>query len=254
MTEPSPGRAIAGPTLLRSGLAFLLGFLVLTTAVTLHGLDGVDQQVRSVVHQSQGPRLQIWMEGASAIGGQPGQLTIVIIGSTILWWRRRPGWALALPLAMTGVGIVQFAAKWAMDRPRPNLHPWGFPSAHVLSLVVLGGLLAYMVGQTRRGRRWQPLAVGIVGSGVLVVAYSRIYLEAHWLSDVLGGMTAGLAYMLMVIWLMAAAPRLVQSWGSLPRTAPVQSVPVPVVAAASAEPQVVSAATTITAPATFAVP
>ena len=112
-------------------------------------------------------------------------------------WPRRRRWALALPLVMAGVGIIQFLAKWAVDRPRPNLAPWGFPSAHVLSLVVLCGYLAYVVsaGRAQAGtgqRRAWRMAAAVVGT----VAYSRMYLDAHFLSDILGGFTAGLAYLL----------------------------------------------------------
>jgi undecaprenyl-diphosphatase len=214
---PPPNRAIPGPTLLGVGALFLLAFLALTTAVTQERLDGMDQMARAFVHRGQGPRLSLLMEATSAVGGHPGQLAVVVLGSMILW-RRRPAWALTLPLAMAGVGIVQLAAKWAIDRPRPNLHPWGFPSAHVLSLVVLGGLLAYMVGRTRRGRRWHPLAVGVAGGIVSVVAYSRIYLDAHWLSDILGGVTAGLAYVLILIWFIETAPALQRGLARASRT------------------------------------
>jgi membrane-associated phospholipid phosphatase len=187
------------------------------------------------------------------VGGQPGQLAVVLLGSLILW-RRRPWWALTLPLAMAGAGVVQFTAKWAIGRARPNLHPWGFPSAHVLTLVVLGGLLVYMVGRSRSARRWQPLAVGVAGGFVLVVGYSRMYLDAHWLSDVLGGVLAGLAYVLMVIWLVESAPRLVRVLGQSAARSPAESLPGPVVVAPSAEPLIVPVATAVTAPATLAVP
>jgi membrane-associated phospholipid phosphatase len=244
---PPPDRAIPRPTLLGVGALFLLAFLALTTAVTQERLDGMDQMARAFVHRDQGPRLSILMEATSAVGGQPGQLAVVGLGSMILW-RRRPAWALTLPLAMAGVGIVQFVAKGAIDRPRPNLHPWGFPSAHVLSLVVLGGLLAYMVGRTRGGRRWQPLAVGIAGGIVSVVAYSRLYLDAHWLSDILGGVTAGLAYVLILIWLIETAPALQRGLARASRTRGSDGLGVPVT-----EPLTVPVAATV-APASLSAP
>jgi membrane-associated phospholipid phosphatase len=37
---------------------------------------------------------------------------------------------------------------------------------------------------------------------VLTVAFSRLYLEMHWASDVAGGFTLGLAYLLLTIWLV----------------------------------------------------
>ena len=184
------------------------------------------------------------MEGASVAGGQPGQFAVVGIGRVILW-RRRTMWALTLPLAMAGVGVIQFGAKWAMNRPRPNLHSWGFPSAHVLSLVVLCGLLAFMVGQTQRGRQWRRLAVGIAGGIVAIVAYSRMYLDAHWLSDVLSGFTAGLAYLLFVIWLIESAPGLLRNLGHAWRTSGSDGLPVPVAVAAAMESPIAPAVTPV---------
>jgi undecaprenyl-diphosphatase len=224
-------RLNVGRAHLITGILSLLGFLVLTTAVSQRHLDGVDLVARSLIHQSRDPGLQGFMEGASYLGGQPGQVAIVVIGSVMLVPRRRR-WAFGLPFVMLGVGLVQFLAKWAVDRPRPNLDPWGFPSAHVLSLVVLCGYLAYVACLGSSRRRWQGLAVaagvGIVGT----VGYSRMYLDAHWLSDVLGGLTAGLAYLLVAIWLLHAAPSFRRVLGMVRRqVADGLLVPVPVGAA-----------------------
>ena len=57
----------------------------------------------------------------------------------------------------------------------------------------------------RRSRRW----LGYTGCAaiVLVVAFSRLYLEAHWVSDVAGGFTLGIAYLLSTIYLVDAIAR-----------------------------------------------
>jgi undecaprenyl-diphosphatase len=184
------------------------------------------------------------MEGASFFGGRPGQVAVVVASAVMLWPRRRR-WALALPLVMVGVGVVQFLAKWAVDRSRPNLDPFGFPSAHVLSLVVLCGYLAYVagLGSARGGR--QPLVVGVCAAVVGTVAYSRMYLDAHFLSDILGGFTAGLAYLCGVIWLIASAPRTLRAT-SLAGGAEALLVPA---ASSSAEPLAAAVALTPATPA-----
>jgi membrane-associated phospholipid phosphatase len=101
---------------------------------------------------------------------------------------------------MAGAGVLQATAKWVVDRPRPNLDPWGFPSAHVLSLVVLLGYVAYVLATSNAAQRWRRLGAGGCAAVVCMVAYSRMYLDAHWLSDVLGGFTIGLAYLLFALW------------------------------------------------------
>lgn len=242
-------RAEANRALLQGGLLFLLSFLVLTVVVTQQQFVGADLAARSLIHQSHHPMLMGFMMGASFLGGQPGQVAVVLVAFVVLWPRRRR-WALALPVVVAGAGAVQFLAKWAIDRPRPNLDSWGFPSAHVLSLVVLCGYLTYAasLGSARRGRRRLALGacVGLVGT----VAYSRMYLDAHWLSDVLGGLTAGLAYLLVAIWAIGAVSRLgtaLQAGPLVPDAGPLLA---PVAMAPSADPLVVAAAAAAMTPAT----
>jgi undecaprenyl-diphosphatase len=138
------------------------------------------------------------MNGISALGENYGLIPLIALGVAIVW-RSSRRWALILPLLMAGTGVLQLVAKWAIDRPRPNLAAWGFPSGHVLSLVVFFGLMTYLLAlstMTRSRRRF-----GYVGCSaiVLAVAFSRLYLDAHWISDVAGGLTLGLAYLLLTI-------------------------------------------------------
>jgi undecaprenyl-diphosphatase len=212
----------------------LFGFLALTAVVTQERLAGVDLAARALVHQSHGPALLGFMEGASYVGGQPGQVALLTAGVLILWPRRRR-WAVALPLVMAGAGALQLLAKWSVDRPRPNLDPWGFPSAHVLSLVVLCGYLAYAVSVGGERRRWRHLLSAACVGAVGTVAYSRIYLDAHWLSDVLGGLTMGLAYLLFAIWVVRSVPRGARVFRRTPLAGPPVAGLVPAAAGASGE-------------------
>jgi undecaprenyl-diphosphatase len=104
---------------------------------------------------------------------------------------------------MAGAGALQWLAKVAAGRARPDQAPWGFPSGHVLSLVVFFGLMIYLIATAaRRRRRWRVLASLVAAAPVVVVAFSRLYLDRHWLSDLVGGLTVGAAYLLLAIWLV----------------------------------------------------
>jgi membrane-associated phospholipid phosphatase len=209
MPEASVGM-VRGRALLAGALLFLASFLTLTAIVTHHQFDSADRLARAVVHRPGSPLFLSAMEAASFLGGHVGQLTVICFGSLALSRRRRRVWGLSLPIVMAGAGLIQLVAKWAIDRPRPNLDPWGFPSAHVLSLVVLCGYVAYIIGTSRAGRSWGRLAAGVAVAVVATVAYSRMYLDAHWLSDVLGGLSMGLAYLLLVIWITRSTTTLWQ--------------------------------------------
>ena len=76
---------------------------------------------------------------------------------------------------------------------------------------MLVSYLAYVVGAATTRSLGRRLAVGTSATIVCTVAYSRLYLDAHWLSDVLGGLSVGLAYVLAAIWLIRFLPALFES-------------------------------------------
>ena len=131
-------------------------------------------------------------------------VTGVLVLATALWAmrRRRPIDAVAL---VTGLGLSLAAvriSKAAFDRPRPTAGfvdtlGQAFPSGHALysvSLVVCATVLV------RAGVGWAArFAVVSVAIGAMAaVALSRVYLRAHYLTDVLGGIALGLAVWALV--------------------------------------------------------
>jgi membrane-associated phospholipid phosphatase len=189
-------RAVLGLTVL-----CLVGFLGMALIAATQHFSDLDHYTRALVQRTQLPIMDVAMSGVSSLGADYGVLALITLGVGLLWSRSRR-WALALPLLMTGTGVLQLVAKWAVDRPRPNLAAWGFPSGHVLSLVVFFGLMVYLLAIFAQTRRSRWLGYGGCVAIVLAVAFSRLYLEAHWVSDVAGGFTLGIAYLLPSICLV----------------------------------------------------
>ena len=174
-------------------------FLGLAGGAVQHHWLGVDYSARGAVGLARTPQLDAPMHAVSILGSPSGLIPLILISSLVLWHYRRR-WALALPAVMLGTGALQLLSKWAIDRPRPNLAAWGFPSGHVLSLVVFCGLVAYLLSSSQLGRTWRWVGCGISAGVLLAVAFSRLYLDVHWLSDVFGGFALGLSYLLTIIW------------------------------------------------------
>jgi hypothetical protein len=135
-----------------------------------------------------------------------GLAPLVVLVSLVFWWRDRLQWAIGLPVIMAGTGALQWIAKWAVDRPRPNGAPWGFPSGHALTVLVFFGLIAYVVWTSAARRRWRLTSGALCVLTILAVGFSRLYLDMHWLSDVGGGLAVGGAYLPMAIWLVERRP------------------------------------------------
>jgi undecaprenyl-diphosphatase len=123
-----------------------------------------------------------------------GSLSFVgpVVGLTGLWLaiRGRAVEAVTLIVGMTLTVVAVHVAKAAVDRPRPSGGLTGtdgmsFPSGHAAYAV---GLVAVAVALSRTAPALR--AVGLVGIAVVVAALvgaTRVYLRAHYLSDVLGG-------------------------------------------------------------------
>lgn len=185
--------------LMAGALGLLAAYLTLAVAAAQHQFLPLDQSVRAWVQPMRNGWLDLSMETVSFLGEPAGLIPLIVIASVVLW-RVSRRWALLLPLLMAGTGVLQLAGKWAADRPRPNAAPWGFPSGHVLSLAVFFGVMAFLlVTLSDQRRRRRVLACFTCGVAVGLVAVSRIYLDAHWLSDVIGGFTLGTAYLLIAI-------------------------------------------------------
>ncbi len=191
------------PRLLLSGVAIsLVGYLALAIFAAQQQLFALDYGTRTWVRILKYELLDAPMAIVTRLGDNVGLIPLIAIGVLVLW-RVSPRWAVALPVLMAGAGALQWVAKAAADRDRPNTAPWGFPSGHVLSMVVFFGLMIYLVATaSERRRRWRLLACVICLVPVGVVSYSRLYLDKHWLSDLAGGLTAGMAYLLLTIWVV----------------------------------------------------
>ena len=190
--------------LITSALLFLALFVSLAVLTAEPRFD-VDRDTRALVGLTRSPGLDASMRAITVLGEAAGLVPLIAAMSLLFLWRGRRRLAIALPVIMAGTGVLQLAAKWAVDRPRPNLAPWGYPSGHVLSLVVLLGLLVYLLHATPMRRRWRQAGTSLACSVLSAVAFSRLYLDVHWLSDLFGGLALGLAYLLLSIWVIEAS-------------------------------------------------
>jgi undecaprenyl-diphosphatase len=205
MARPSVRRVLHGrkPRYLLSGAAIsLVGYMALALLATQQALVNLDYGIRTWVAVLRYEFLNLPMRVVTGLGDSIGLIPLIAIGMFLLW-RVSRRWAIALPFLMGGAGVLQYVTKWATDRPRPDDAPWGFPSGHVLSLVVFFGLIVWLIATaSRRRRRWRIVAGAVCTVAVAAVAFSRLYLDKHWLSDLAGGLMAGTAYLLLAIWVV----------------------------------------------------
>jgi membrane-associated phospholipid phosphatase len=147
----------------------------------------------------------------SALGDGPERTTATVLVVAFLLWRRRGRWALSLALTMIAAAVLTPALKMSFHFARPSLlysgaDAFSFPSGHATSAAALYLILAWVVGRSTSGPG-RLLFAGFAVLMTLLTGLSRIYLGAHWLSDVLAGLALGTALGLVGILLASGDTR-----------------------------------------------
>ena len=111
-----------------------------------------------------------------------------------------------LSAVVLGGNFLNFCLKHLIQRGRPafddplfSLPTYSFPSGHAMASTVLYGLLAIYVSVRARQRYAAPVAIGAAVLMVALVSFSRVYLGLHYLSDVMGGLSEGIAWLALSV-------------------------------------------------------
>src|SRR6202171_6004962 len=190
-----------------AGLLILIGMTLTLGEIAEDVRNGEPLTVADV-------RLSNWLHTHGSASVTTCMLLVTSFGSTVvvsclavlfglyLLWRRQPYWLTAMVLSVFGGMGVNKLLKFVVHRARPHfndpilsLTSYSFPSGHTMMATVLYGVLAaFLISRTPRWP-WRVLIVAVAGCLILLVGFSRIYLGAHYLSDVLAALAEGLAWL-----------------------------------------------------------
>ena len=187
-------------------------FGIIEDVVTGDPLVVVD---KSVYHLLQGLRTPLGdslMITLTQLGD--AAVTLPVVTAVLLWlvWKRawRPAAYWLAAASFGAVLTVILKAGFGLPRPLPlydGTIAFGFPSGHAAMSIVILGFLAVLAAR-ELSLRGQLAVFSVTALLAGLIAFSRIYLGAHWLSDVLGGLSFGVAWvaLLGIAYLRRPAP------------------------------------------------
>ncbi|MEJ8854426.1 phosphatase PAP2 family protein [Variovorax robiniae] len=136
------------------------------------------------------------------------EIAIGVYGMALAWWlfaTRRYFWSLVAFCAIPSGMLLNFAIKHVFTRPRPSFglvqqtfSGYSFPSGHTSGAMLVYGVLicALLSGTPTPTRR---LAAAACAAMILLVGFSRVYLGAHYFSDVIAAGLEGICWLALVI-------------------------------------------------------
>ena len=174
------------------GGALFVALAVPVLEAFVQGVDGVVHQLAVDFEFSPAVRMAV---GLDFLGSTWVTLPVMILVGAYLAWRRRwegvMYWGLSMLLSQALIGTT----KAAYERPRPPLSlvettGFSFPSGHaVAGAAIFVALVIVLVPAGPRRRNLEMLAAAFA----VIMGLSRVYLRAHWFSDVVAGVALGAA-------------------------------------------------------------
>jgi membrane-associated phospholipid phosphatase len=158
-----------------------------------------DKAIAMSLQRERNPWVRRFFYAVSEIGFPKWAVPLTIGISSIFWVLRFRLEALFI-LFTSSSTVLNFLVKRLIKRPRPTkdlvavarvINEPSFPSGHVMYYTNFYGLLIYLLATNWRSGRLRNILIGLCTTLILVIGPSRIYLGAHWPSDVIAGYLYG---------------------------------------------------------------
>jgi undecaprenyl-diphosphatase len=158
-----------------------------------------DMSITKQLQKRHNPLLRKFMIGISEIGFPKLAVPITVCIASIFWALRFRLEALFILLTSSS-NILNALVKHLIKRPRPTnelvtvvrvINEPSFPSGHVMHYTNFFGLLIYLLATNWHSSRLRNILIATCTSLIVAIGPSRVYLGAHWPSDVMAGYLYG---------------------------------------------------------------
>ena len=187
-------------------VAGLLFVIIAENVVSGDAFSIVDAQIAQWLHAHSTPVMTQCLLILTHLHDPVTISFMVALLASFLIWKKRWCEVLTVLLVVLGGMLLNLLIKQAFQRARPTfdqplvmLTSYSFPSGHVAATTLFYGVLAaLLISQTYTCGR-AVLILLLAFSMVIMVAFSRMYLGAHYLSDVLAAFLEGIAWLALCL-------------------------------------------------------
>jgi membrane-associated phospholipid phosphatase len=183
--------------------------IVLSLTAHIFAVFPFDLKISHELQEVKNPVFAFVMQEISVIGNT--WIGMVMVGAvSVFYIARRQVLEAGFILATLSIFVLTAFLKVVVARPRPpyffldpadilqSINQYSFPSGHVLFFVVFFGFIAYLAWLHQTGFT-RIMVMATCCALVLLIGPSRVYLGAHWASDVVGSYIIGVLWLFVLI-------------------------------------------------------
>ena len=124
-------------------------------------------------------------------------IVISLFFSFFLWYKYSKKEGIFFSFTVLLNALIVFVIKEIVQRERPlnaiiSSNSFAFPSGHAATAIVFFGLLIYLILRKSKSKNFRLISILISIFMILLISFTRLYLNLHWFSDILGGLAIGI--------------------------------------------------------------
>jgi membrane-associated phospholipid phosphatase len=187
-------------------VAGVIFFSVAEGVATHEPIVILDGRIATWLHAHATIELAAFLYAITQVHSMIGLTVMSIVFAGVLWRMKERYWVLTLAVAVGGGMALNVLLKHFYERARPHFDdPWvtlstySFPSGHTAGATLFYGVLAAFLVSRFYDRRSRITVIAGAVIAIAMVALSRMYLGAHYLSDVVAATASSAAWLVLCL-------------------------------------------------------
>lgn len=180
-------------------------FYYVSSQVTSKDVLAFDKDIINYVQAHISNGLTSWVLRLTDLASVTFLMYGVLVVSGLLLWKKKYA-LMVFIITANGLGaLLNKTLKWYFKRERPDILPvimekgFSFPSGHSMGSLIFYGSIAYLLLHIIRGNLARVFCLVGLSLLILLIGISRIYLGVHYPTDIVGGFSIGLAFLILCI-------------------------------------------------------
>ena len=185
-----------------AGLCFIAVFILIAWLVVHGKTQVIDNRVRFFAYSTRTPVSEHILVPITYLANKYFIVAAVAVLLAVPRTRKEFGVPVGISSALALVPYKLLKTSIARPRPNPAMwlvaeHGYSFPSGHSMNGMIFYAMLIFLIQRSNLSRYKKNVLSVVFGLLIPLIGFSRLFCGVHYVSDVLGGLSIGLAWVLL---------------------------------------------------------